>query len=169
VSIAIAQRLGPSAKVYSTEINPTLIHEIRGLVEKDRIRNIVPITGTAHDTELPPDCCDAIFLRRVYHHLTDPFGMDRSLYRALRPGGRLAIMDFEPGQMPGQPAPPGVPANRGGHGVPRKVVADELTRSRFVLVKTIDWPISSTIRHYCMVFIKPPLPPPPTARIGGRD
>ena len=118
----------------------------------------MPVTGRENDTELSPDCCDGIFLRQVYHHLTDPFAMDRSLYRASRPGGRLAIIDFEPNQLPGQPAPPGVPANRGGHGVPKKIVAKELTEAGFVLVKTVDWPISRVIRHYCMLFIKPPLP-----------
>jgi SAM-dependent methyltransferase len=155
VSIAIARRVGPQGKVYSTEINPKLIDKIRELADKENTRNVIPITGKEHDSELPPDCCDAIFLRQVYHHLTDPAGMDQSLYQALRPGGRLAIIDFEPSQLPGQPAPPGVPANRGGHGVPKKIVADELGRTGFVLVKTIEWPISQTIRHYCMLFVKP--------------
>jgi len=160
VSIAIAERVGPLGRVYSTEINPQLIDKLRRLVQKEKVRNVVPVTGRENDTELSPDCCDGIFLRQVYHHLTDPFAMDRSLYRASRPGARLAIIDFEPNQLPGQPAPPGVPANRGGHGVPKKIVAKELTEAGFVLVKTLDWPISRVIRHYCMLFIKPPLPLP---------
>jgi SAM-dependent methyltransferase len=155
VSIAIARRAGPQGRVYSTEINPELLDKIRNLAKSERLANIIPIAGSEHDTRLPSNCCDAIFLREVYHHLTDPFGMDRSLYRAIRPGGRLAIIDFEPNQLPGVPLPPGVPANRGGHGVPQRIVAEELTRTGFVLAKTINWPISSRIRHYCILFIKP--------------
>jgi SAM-dependent methyltransferase len=126
LSIAIAKRVGPQGKVYSTEINPKLLDNIRNLVRKEKAQNVIPVAGKEHDTELPPGCCDA-------------------------------IIDFEPNQLPGQPAPPGVPANRGGHGVPKKIVAAELTKTGFVLVKTIDWPISPAMRHYCMLFIKPPL------------
>ena len=117
--------VGPQGKVYSTEINPQLLDKIRTLIQKEGVPNVMPIAGTAHDTRLPPDCCDAIFLRQVYHHLTDLLAMDHSLYKAMRPGARLAIIDFEPGQL-AEPMPPGVPANRGGHGVPKKIVADEL-------------------------------------------
>lgn len=47
-------------------------------------------------THLPPECCDAIFMRRVYHHLTAPSAILTSIHEALRPGGRLVIIDFRP-------------------------------------------------------------------------
>ena len=141
--------------VYSTEIDPKLLDRIRSEAKGARARNVVPILGKQHDTELPDNCCDAIFLREVYHHLTDPAGIDRSLYRAMRPGGRLAIIDFEPSERPGQPIPPGVPANRGGHGAPMRLVTEELTRAGFKPLETMNWPISRTVRHYCMLFRKP--------------
>jgi SAM-dependent methyltransferase len=109
-------------------------------------------TGRADDTQLPADCCDGIFLREVYHHLTNPAAMDRSLYRSVRPDGRLAIIDFEP--LPGTRPPAGVPANRRGHGAPKRTVEQELTAAGFELLKTIDWPISSTVKHYCILFRK---------------
>jgi ubiquinone/menaquinone biosynthesis C-methylase UbiE len=154
ISVGIARRVGPRGKVYSTEINPQLLDKIRTLIQKEGVLNIIPTAGTAHDCSLPPNCCDAIFLRQVYHHLTDPPAMDNSLYKAMRPKARLAIIDFEPGQL-AEPMPPGVPANRGGHGVPKKIVADELQRAGFVLLQTMEWPISRDIRHYCMLFMKP--------------
>jgi ubiquinone/menaquinone biosynthesis C-methylase UbiE len=108
LSIAMAIYVGPQGVVYSTEINPKLLDKIRSEAQKAGARNLIPILGKEHVTELPDNCCDAIFLRRVYHHLTDPVGIDRSLYMATRPGGRLAIIDFEPSEQPGQPVPPGV-------------------------------------------------------------
>jgi SAM-dependent methyltransferase len=152
VSIAIARRV-PEGIVYSTEIDPQLLDKIRDTARRAGVRNIIPVRGKEHDSELPSNCCDAIFLREVYHHLTDPVGMDRSLYLALRPGGRLAIIDFEP--IPGSSPPPGVPANRGGHGVPERMVSRELSRAGFQFVAGIDWPISRVIKHYCMLFRKP--------------
>jgi len=155
VSVAMAQRLGPEGKVYSTEIEPKLVAKIRNNSEKAGTSNVIPIEGTEHDTGLPSNCCDAIFLREVYHHLTDPIGIDRDLYRAMRTGARLAIIDFEPTAAAG-PAPLGIPANRGGHGVRKTIVAEELTQTGFELVKAVDWPISAAIKHYLMLFRKPP-------------
>jgi ubiquinone/menaquinone biosynthesis C-methylase UbiE len=155
VSLALAKFVEPNGTVYATEIDPKLLDKIRRASQKANATDVRVVAGTDHDTGLLSNSCDAIFLREVYHHLTDPAAMDRSLYRAMRPGGRLAIIDFEPSQRPGEPVPPGVPANRGGHGAPMKIVEAELTEVGFKFVRTVDWPISATIHHYCMLFRKP--------------
>jgi ubiquinone/menaquinone biosynthesis C-methylase UbiE len=155
LSISIAKRVAPKGTVYSTEVDPKKLDQIRQAVHQAGLHNVVVIAGANDDTRLPSNCCDAIFLRRVYHHLTDPHDMDRSLFWALRPGGRLAIIDFEPSQRPGEPPPPGVPANRGGHGAPKPIVTRELTQAGFVLAATIDWPVSADVKHFCMLFKKP--------------
>jgi ubiquinone/menaquinone biosynthesis C-methylase UbiE len=152
VSIALAKRLGPAGKVYATEINRQLLDRIRNAARSAKTLNIEVLAATQHDTGLPHDCCDGIFLREVYHHLTDPMSVDRSLYKALRPSGRLAVIDFGP--VPGWPAPPGVPADRRWHGVPQSVVSKELTTCGFTWVETINWPISATVKNYCLVFEK---------------
>jgi ubiquinone/menaquinone biosynthesis C-methylase UbiE len=120
LSIELAKQLGPAATVYATEVDTKDLEKIRASVQKEGLKNVVVITGGKEDTKLPPHCCDAIFLRRVYHHITDPVDIDHSLYLALRPGGRLAIIDFEPWQKPKEKIVPGVPANRGGHGRPSR-------------------------------------------------
>ena len=155
LSIGIAKRVAPNGTVYSTEIDPKKLDTIRQAVQKAGAHNVAVITGAHDDTRLPPNCCDAIFMRRVYHHLTDPLDMDRSLYQAMRPGGRLAIIDFEPSQRPGEPPPPGVPANRGGHGAPKSIVTQEVTQAGFVPLATTDWPVSGDVKHFCMLFKKP--------------
>ncbi len=88
-------------------------------------------------------------MRRVYHHLTKPAEFDNALLRSLKPGGRLAIIDFPP--RSGLEPVEGVPANRGGHGIPQKVLIDELTSAGLLLAKTVnDWPEGD----YCVLFVK---------------
>ena len=79
------------------------------------------------------------FLRDVYDHLTRPQDFDASLLAALKPGGRLAIIDFPPD--PGSAVPAGVPADRGGHGILASLVQSEVTRAGFRHLRTMArWP-----------------------------
>jgi ubiquinone/menaquinone biosynthesis C-methylase UbiE len=48
------------------------------------------VEGGLAQTNLPDECCDAVFMRHVYHHFGDPPAMNASLFRSLKPGGRLA-------------------------------------------------------------------------------
>ena len=106
----------PSSKVFATDIGQRQITVIRAYAEQEGLANVTVIEGGEESTNLPAACCDAVFLRLVYHHVVavDPF--NRSLMGALKPGGRLAIIDSA--AAPGSKLPVGVPMNRGGHGVP---------------------------------------------------
>jgi hypothetical protein len=85
----------------------------------------------------------------VYHHLTKPAEFDANLVRSLKAGGRLAIIDFAP--RTGLEPVEGVPSNRGGHGIPQKIVIEELTGAGLQVEKTVeDWPEDS----YCLLFVK---------------
>ena len=98
---------------------------------------------------LPSECCEALFLRNVYHHVTEPVAFNKSLYTTAKPGARLAIIDAAPDK--GSQLPADVPANRGGHGVPATVGIDELTAAGFVHVRTIQgWPLGD---KYPTVFL----------------
>jgi SAM-dependent methyltransferase len=95
---------------------------------------------------LPPGCCDAIVLRRVYHHLTEPASINAALLQALRPGGVLAVIDFPPPFFWG----------RGALGVPSKAVVSEVAASGFEQLRLIeDWPGRGPLATYCAVFRKP--------------
>jgi ubiquinone/menaquinone biosynthesis C-methylase UbiE len=71
----------------------------------------VTIVEAADDgTSLPDACCDAITMRMVMHHIADPPAFARDVRRALRPGGRVGIIDFAPGALPHLAADHGVSA-----------------------------------------------------------
>ncbi len=148
-AFAAAQLVGGSGKVFATEIDQAKLASLRSEAAKRRLTNVIILESKEAETNLPAECCDAIFLRRVYHHLTKPAEFDAALLRSLKPGGQLAIIDFPP--RSGLEPVEGVPANRGGHGIPQKVLIDELTSAGLLLVKTVnDWPEGD----YCVLFVK---------------
>src|SRR2546427_2338828 len=106
-AFAAVERVGAAGKVYATEIDTKKLGELREEVAKRKLGNVMVVESKEADTNLPAGCCDAIFLRRVYHHLTKPGGFDAGLVRALKSGGRLAVIDFSPraGVGPGGSGP----------------------------------------------------------------
>ena len=148
-TFAAVEHVGAAGKVYATEIDAKKLEELRAEVAKRKLRNVVVVESKEADTNLPAACCDAIFLRRVYHHLTKPVEFDANLVRSLKPGGRLAIIDFPP--RAGLEPVEGVPSNRGGHGIPQKIVIEELTAAGLQMEKVVnDWPEND----YCILFVK---------------
>ena len=148
-TFAAVERVGAAGKVYATEIDAKKLAELKKEVAKRNLANVIVVESKEADTNLPAGCCDAIFLRHVYHHLTKPAEFDAGLVRSLKSGGRLAIIDFAP--RAGLEPVEGVPSNRGGHGIPQKIVIEELTAAGLQVEKTVnDWPDDS----YCVLFVK---------------
>ena len=69
-----AQKVGPSGKVYTTELDTDLLAHLQELAEKEK--TIVAVKAAEADTSLPEACCDSIFMRLVYHHLAKPAEID---------------------------------------------------------------------------------------------
>jgi len=148
-TFAAVERVGASGKVYATEIDAKKLVELKHEVAKRKLANVMVVESKEADTNLPTGCCEAIFLRHVYHHLTKPMEFDANLVRSLKPGGRLAIFDFAP--RAGLEPVEGVPSNRGGHGIPQKIVIEELSAAGLQVEKIVnDWPEDS----YCVLFVK---------------
>ena len=134
-TFAAVEHLGAAGKVYATEIDAQKLSELRANVTKRKLQNVVVVESKEADTNLPTKCCDSIFLRHVYHHLTKPVEFDANLVRSLKPGGRLAIIDFPP--RSGLDPVEGVPANRSGHNIPQKIMIEELTAANLQVEKVM--------------------------------
>jgi SAM-dependent methyltransferase len=115
---------GTSGHVYATDVAQEQLAALRALVAREKLTNVTIIEGASAATNLPSQCWDAILLRNVFHYLREPAAMIRSLTASLKPGGRLAVVDFPP--RPNTKVPEGVSANRGGFGVPAEVVEREV-------------------------------------------
>jgi len=67
-------RGGETGHVYATEVDHEKLQQVEARVKEDGLKNVTTVLGTQTDTGLLPSCCDAILLRMVYHHFTDPPG-----------------------------------------------------------------------------------------------
>lgn len=151
-AIALAEAVGPEGTVFATEVEEDLVEDLEALGFDPGRAPILAVRGTATTTGLDAACCDAVLLRMVYHHFTDPRAMRRSLFAALRPGGRIAVIDIVPQHHWGEVE--GVP-DRGGHGIPADDLAAEMVGAGFELEAIHgDWRGDDEDR-YCLVFTTP--------------
>lgn len=152
-TIGMSQLVGQSGKIFAVEFDAKRLGAIRDKISDEQIQNVEVIQSSETSINVPPAVCDAIFLRGVYHHLTQPQAIVASLYAALKPGAKLAIIDFSPTFFLSIFKPvKGVSKNRGGHGIPKDIVIAEVTAAGFNLKQQIDsWPGN----RYCLLFEKP--------------
>ena len=141
-SVAMARRVGPSGQVYAT-VGPNPAHELLQTVADAAVDNVSVITKTPGNApRLPLSCCEAVLVRAVYHEFADRATLLSSLRKNLKPGGLLAIIDFDEG----------TPEHAAGHGIARATVTEEVGAVGFELAETIaDWSGNA----YCLVFRQP--------------
>lgn len=144
----IARYIGPAGEVYATELGESTLERLRSNIQRREIENITVIEGDPARTNLPVACCESIYMRRVYHHVAKPDSMNRSMLRSLKPGGRLAIMDFEPS---GEEGAPGERDEGRSHGVTTETLIEELTAAGFEQVRDVEF----SGRYYYVLFEKP--------------
>jgi predicted methyltransferase len=137
LTIAIAKHVGTNGRVYTSELGAERLTKLRNAVEKSGAANVQVIDGHEAHANLPEGCCNAVFMRNVYHHFADPKVMNASLFRALAPGGRIAVIDFAP-RTKAPVAPPGKRGDDAAHGVSVDVVSDELKAAGFQIAATED-------------------------------
>ena len=91
-----AEQVGPKGTVYAVDIGPAFLKYITGQAKKLGHEHVVKtVLNTQDSTELPAGSIDVAFICDTYHHFDHPEKMLASIHRALRPGGRLVIIDFD--------------------------------------------------------------------------
>jgi ubiquinone/menaquinone biosynthesis C-methylase UbiE len=150
LTIALAKVVGESGRVLSNEIRKDSLQKIGAAADAAGVHNVTLIEGAPAATNFPDGCCDAVFMRLVYHHFGDPPQMNASILHSLKPGGRLAVIDFAP--PPGGENPPGHRGENNHHGVTAATVERELKEAGFEI-------ISSTVlnEHSFMVLGRRPV------------
>lgn len=91
----MAQRVGETGKIYAVEIQQEMLDLLMGNMRKRGVDGrVVPVLGTTQDPKLPAESLDTILLVDVYHEFDFPYEMTQGMLRALKPGGRLVLVEY---------------------------------------------------------------------------
>jgi ubiquinone/menaquinone biosynthesis C-methylase UbiE len=90
----IAPRVAPAGRVYAVDIQPEMLMLLTNKMAELKITNVVPVLGTISDPKLPANSVDLAFMVDVYHEFSHPYEMMEAICRSLKPGGRVAFVEF---------------------------------------------------------------------------
>jgi predicted methyltransferase len=102
-TVRLAYRVRPNGRVYAEDVQPQMIEAITRRVTREGLRNVHPILGAATDPRLP-EKVDAVLIVDAYHEMDQPVALLRNVVAALKPNGRIGIINFKKdGYGPGPP------------------------------------------------------------------
>ena len=104
-SSRLARLVGPGGRVYANDIQPAMLDILRDRIGRERLSNIELVLGTPTDPRLPRLAVDLAILVDVYHEFSAPQTMLRRIRDALKPGGRLVLLEYR-GEDPRVPIHP---------------------------------------------------------------
>ena len=121
----------PEGLVYAVDVEPRQLDEVRALLLAREVGNVIPVLASYENPHLPPHGVDLIFIGDTYHHFEERVAYLRVLARDLAPGGRLALLEYKPGDIPvGPPA---------SHKLAPGVMEAELAEAGFVPAASFDF------------------------------
>src|SRR5271163_3478046 len=94
MTLRMARRVGPTGKVYADDVQPEMLRRLRQNAAKEKLTNIETVLGTEVDPKLPAGKLDLILLVDVYHEFSQPQKMLRRMREALKPDGRLVLLEY---------------------------------------------------------------------------
>jgi ubiquinone/menaquinone biosynthesis C-methylase UbiE len=136
----MAQRVGPTGKVYANDIQPQMIELLRRNMRQRKLTNYEAVLGTVDDPKLPPAALDLVLLVDVYHEFSEPQKMLRHIRESLKPDGRLVLLEYR-GEDPSVPIRP-------EHKMTVAQVKAELEPEGFGLYKVLE----SLPRQHILIF-----------------
>ena len=94
MTVRLARRVGPTGRVYANDLQPQMIEMLKQRIAKAKITNVVTVEGTTDDPKLADASVDLELLVDVYHEFRQPQEMLRHLKTALKPKGRLVLLEY---------------------------------------------------------------------------
>ncbi len=142
-----AEQTGQTGWVYSVDIAPKFLQHIAERATADGIENLTTVLGTDVSVRLPPESVDLVFICDTYHHFEKPQQSLASIFRALKPGGRLILIDFN--RIPGVSREFLI-----GHvRAPKQVFQAEVVQAGFDFTDEVE--IEAFQENYLLRFTKP--------------
>lgn len=144
-SVLMAHEVGPAGRVVAQDIAPEFVAGIARRAEAEGLPQLVALLGGERDARLPANAFDLVFTSDTYHHFEYPQSMLASLRAALKPGGRLVVIDYE--RIPGRSSPWVLGHVRAG----QETVAREIVAAGFQPLRAHDF----LRENYFLEFLRP--------------
>jgi ubiquinone/menaquinone biosynthesis C-methylase UbiE len=130
MSRRLSAAVGPRGTVFAADPEPNLVAHLRERAEREGTVNVVPVLASKDNPRLPTGAVDIVLVLDTYHHVDDRLRYFRDLRRVLRPGGRVAVIDWQK-----RPLPVGPDLD---HKLAREQVVEEMSGSGWVLAAEPD-------------------------------
>ena len=104
-TIRLARRVGPNGVVYAQDVQREMLEAVRRRVSREGLRNVQTRLGQGSSPSLPRGALDAVLVVDVYPEVEDRVTFLRNLAAALKPNGRIGIVNYKPGVGGPGPAP----------------------------------------------------------------
>jgi len=93
-TVRLGARVGPNGRVYANDLQPEMLKMLAARLARENVRNVTLVQGAPDDVKLPPAAIDMVLMVDVYHECSEPQKMLRAIRMALRPGGRLVLLEY---------------------------------------------------------------------------
>jgi tRNA A58 N-methylase Trm61 len=90
----LAERVGPSGKVYANDVQQKMLDLLRKNMEQRKLANVETVLGAFDDPKLPREAIDLVLLVDVYHEFSEPQQMLRHIRESMKPDGRLVLLEY---------------------------------------------------------------------------
>jgi predicted methyltransferase len=148
----LAARVGPEGKVYAVDIDEKVLDKVRTRKEREKTTQVEPVLGEGADPHLPNDL-NSVLIVDSYHEFREYDRMMQAVFRAMKSGGRLVIIDGE--------GPAGRPRTEYHrlHTIPADLIREEIVRNGFVFKESRPgfYDAEYGKKMYFLVFEKPDL------------
>jgi SAM-dependent methyltransferase len=94
MTVRLARKVGPKGRVYANDLQPEMLRLLEQRLARERLDNVTLVQGTIEDPKLPRSTIDLILMVDVYHEFSEPQKMLRKMREALKPGGRLVLLEY---------------------------------------------------------------------------
>lgn len=128
----LAKRAGKDGKMFVADTNKALLLYVAKAMKKQHIYNVKTIVGREDGCPLPKESCDLIFMRNVFHYLTNSVSYFRNIRESLKPGGRIAIVEWLPNMK-------GNYVSCAGYCTSEKEIRGRLCKAGFAQLKSFDF------------------------------
>lgn len=91
----LAREVGKDGSAYAVDIVPAFLAKVRSRMAEKGIENVTTVHCSDRDVKLPENSIDVAYICDVYHHFEYPMSSMTSLHKALKPGGRIVLVEFE--------------------------------------------------------------------------